>query len=58
MPKPKPATVQTTRTCYCCGLDIDEVGPLNAEAYCGDCYADIRADEDLCEREGWPDRDY
>jgi hypothetical protein len=51
-------TAETPRTCTCCGLDTDEVGPLcpiegRWHGMCGDCYADIRADEDFAERGGY-----
>ena len=49
---------ETSRACSNCGLNTDEVGPLcpiegRWHGMCGECYADIRADEDFAERGGY-----
>jgi hypothetical protein len=41
---------EPSRTCTCCNGSTDDVGPLCPiegpyHGICGDCYADIRADE-------------
>jgi hypothetical protein len=48
---------EPSRNCVCCNGSTDDVGPLcpiEGPYYdlCGDCYADIRADEDFNGDEG------